>query len=611
MNDQTKYYKEVIKNRMYKRAAAIWGVRDIDNFDPVLKLMVESLAGEINKLSNELDNLEARLLERLAGTLTPDTFLTVRPAHAILHAKPAEEQIVICKSSVFQYKTKDARIFHFSPAGDFDLINGDVHALICAGQFFRMDNQSAKEMHVRSRKRSSKFTDSLWIGLHIHPSIGRIQNLSFYFDLPAIEKRNELLKLLPYSRWEQDGRGLSTRPGIQKASATHENRFPLYDYDPVNLSEESVLDNYSHRFITVRDEIVNHMDAYRILPEELTGLFPEVESETKPRPLLWLKITLPPGFEDYVLSDFFVSINAFPIINRKFYSRLSRTNPFVSVFRFETEENEYFLSVEQVSDSKSRKYIPLPHRNDENESGYGTYILKRGGAERFDARNAREFLYNLTDLLREENTSFSMYGKGFVDELVKRLDAELVKTELHLSKIKTDRDITSYLVIDSNDVGEHIYVDYWVTNCEVANGIKSGTPMLEFDGSQMDAKSLITLTQSYGGKQRRNHTPDMYKYSLTGRDHIVTDEDIMNFCYARFRDRITSAKVTKGILVSPRPKEGLIRSIDVHITLNKDADRGVSNHQDMEERLLSSLKKRSPETFYYRVFISNSNRDKP
>lgn len=610
MKDKSKYFKEVIKSRMYKNATAIWGVRDIEDFDPILKLLIESLASEINKLSNEMDNLEARFLERIAGALTPDIFLSVRPAHMILHAKPLGIQETILKNSVFLQRIKETKSIYFSPAADFNLIKGDVHSIICAGKLYQIDNRKSKDIMARSIKRSEIFTDRIWIGLRIHRSVEDIQNLSFYFDLPNIEKRNELLHLLLYSRWEQDERLLSIHPGIHKKSTEKDRYYPLAEFDPTNMSTESILNHYSHRFITVKDKIVNKRENYKTVPGELIEFFPEQESSENPTQLLWLKVTFPPGFDSYILDDFFVSINAFPIINRKFYSKNGKTNPLVSVIPFETEENEYLLSVDHVSDSNKRRYIHLPLQNNEQDGEFGTYILKRGGAERFDARNAKESIENLLDLLREENTSFALFGKGFVDSAVKKINSELVLIQQKLKEIKINREISNYIVIDSNEVGETVYIDYWVTNCDEANGIKSGISMLVFGNCPVDQNSIITLTQSYGGTKRREQSPDMYKYVLTSRDRIFTNEDIVNFCFARFGDMIISANVTKGIRVSPRPKEGLIRSIDVHITMKDELSKDSSNHQDLEDRLLALLKKRSPDMYNYRVFISNQTNKK-
>ena len=81
------FSKETIKNRMFKRVAALWEIKNIDNLDPVVKLMIEGLAGEIFKLSGEMKNIETRILEKLARALTPANMISVRPAHAIMRAR--------------------------------------------------------------------------------------------------------------------------------------------------------------------------------------------------------------------------------------------------------------------------------------------------------------------------------------------------------------------------------------------------------------------------------------------------------------------------------------------------------------------------------------------
>ncbi|MDR0714671.1 MAG: type VI secretion system baseplate subunit TssF [Bacteroidales bacterium] len=595
---------------MNRSAANIWGVRNIDNFDSVIKLLIESLASEINKLSNELENIEARLLERLAGVLTPDILTAVHPAHMIVHAKPHESFITVNKNSSFYHKNKDYGDIHFSPAGDFDLICGEVRSIICAGKIYLIDSLKSKEICAISERPSEKFTNRLWIGLHVHPDIISVRDLSFYFDLPNCEKKNELLHLLPYSLWEYGETRLDIQPGMnfREKSEEEDDSIPLASCDPANLSDESIINSYKYQYITVTGEIVNREKNLERLPKELQELFPQAENNQGLTPLLWLKITLPPGFEDYILDDFFVSINAFPVINRKKYSKYLKMNPMVSVIPFEMDKNEFFLSVDSVSDSNNCRYKHLPFKNEEQNGGkFGTYSLKRGGAERFDSRNAEEYLSNLMDVLREENASFSAFGKGYIEELVKKIDEELTLIKLKLKELHINREMPSYMVIDSNEVGGAgtVYLDYWVTNCEPANGIKPGSLLFPFNDMYLEKSSVVTLTPSQGGQQRSGNPLETYKYILTCRDRIYTEEDIINFCCSRFGDVIASATVKKGIRVSANPKEGLVRSIDVYLTLKEQVSQTDSIHQNMVSLLLSLLKSKSPETYNYRVFILN------
>jgi hypothetical protein len=607
MNEKSKYYKEVIKSRMNRTAANLWGVRNIDTFDSIVKLLIESLASEINKLSNELENIEARLLERIAGVLTPDILTSVRPAHMILHAKPLENVVPVTGDSTFYYKSRDYGDIHFSPAGDFDLINAEVKSLICANRMYRVDSRMSKEIRAVSEHASEKFTNRLWVGLHVHPDIATVQNLSFYFDLPNCEKKSELLHLLPYSRWEHEGESLRVRAGInvRKKREAEVDGLPLASFDPANLSDDDIINNYDCRYLTVTSEIVNRKENLKPLPDELRELFPREANRQDPTPLLWFRITLPPGFEDYILDDFFVSINAFPVINRKKYSKYLKTNPVIPVIPFETDRNEFFLSVDSVLDSNNLRYVHMPFRDGSRDTRYGTYVLKRGGVERFDFRDAKACISNLIDVLREENASFSIFGRGHMEELIKKIDADLTLIKLKMDELHVNREIPSYMVIDSNEVGSAVYLDYRVTNCEAANGIKPGSSLFPFDDMSFEKTSIVTLTPSHGGKQRSGNPLDAYKYILTSRDRVYTDEDIVNFCYSRFGDVIASVSVEKGIHAGRRPKEGLIRSIDVHLTLVEQVSSVASVCRDVESRLLSQLKSKSPETYNYRVFISN------
>ena len=49
-----KYNKEQIRNRMLKYAAAFWGIKKAENFDPVVKLMLEALSNELYMLGKTL-----------------------------------------------------------------------------------------------------------------------------------------------------------------------------------------------------------------------------------------------------------------------------------------------------------------------------------------------------------------------------------------------------------------------------------------------------------------------------------------------------------------------------------------------------------------------------
>jgi len=604
MDNKEKYYKEVIKNRMYKNAASLWGVRNIDNFDPLIKLLIEALASEINKLSTEINNIEIRLLERIAALLTPDILMTVRPAHMIIHAEPLDKEITISKHTGFYYENISRENIHFYSAGKFSLLKGRVKSLICSDKLYSIDTDQSKQMQVKSLSRSAVFTNNLWIGLDLDTSIKSVHDLPFYMDILNIENKNELLHLLPYTQWSLEGKPLRVKTGISSLQTGEEpgRNTPFSTYDLANISDESITRIYEHQFITVTSEIENTAVNRKKLPDELKKAFRLEAIEDTLHPLLWIKVSFPPNFDDYILESFFVSINAFPVINKKVISKHFKTSKITSVIPLETDDNEYVLSVESVFDSKDQVYKPLPYQDENNR--FGTYVLKRGGVERFDSRNAKEYISNLIDILREEGASFSMIGRGFVDELVAKINEQLVSIEKKMREINVTKDITSYMIIDADDIGDSVYIDYWLTNCERANDIKTGAGLFPFTDTPIEPTSVMSLTQSYGGRRlQTKNSLELYKYILTSRDRIYTDEDIVNCCLAHFGDLLTGAVVKKGVQVSPRPKEGLIRCMDVYITLRNHLVT-LSSGREIKDKVENLLKEKSPDSYNYRIFIS-------
>src|SRR5215212_7178594 len=82
--------KDAITARMVRHALRYWGIKNPDELDPVVKLIMEALSSELYQFSNDIKNSETRILEKISDLLAPDLLACPHPAHAILHALPAE-----------------------------------------------------------------------------------------------------------------------------------------------------------------------------------------------------------------------------------------------------------------------------------------------------------------------------------------------------------------------------------------------------------------------------------------------------------------------------------------------------------------------------------------
>lgn len=77
-----------IKERILKQAMEFWGVSDIRDMDPVIDLLLEVFAHESNKLHQEIDQSDSRILHRLSRILIGNKWSLPKPAHALMTITP-------------------------------------------------------------------------------------------------------------------------------------------------------------------------------------------------------------------------------------------------------------------------------------------------------------------------------------------------------------------------------------------------------------------------------------------------------------------------------------------------------------------------------------------
>src|SRR4030095_6120238 len=93
--------REVIKNRMLKHALNNWNLKNTDDMDPAVKLIMEALALEIHNLGNEIEDTQSRILEKIANLLSPDFLTAPNPAHGIVRVAPVEPEEVLTTATTF------------------------------------------------------------------------------------------------------------------------------------------------------------------------------------------------------------------------------------------------------------------------------------------------------------------------------------------------------------------------------------------------------------------------------------------------------------------------------------------------------------------------------
>jgi len=82
--------KNEIRKRMISAAARSWGisVRDMEKADPLVSLLIDACASEIEKASSSIEDARNTMGNKLMELLTPEDLLSPYPSRGIVYTYP-------------------------------------------------------------------------------------------------------------------------------------------------------------------------------------------------------------------------------------------------------------------------------------------------------------------------------------------------------------------------------------------------------------------------------------------------------------------------------------------------------------------------------------------
>lgn len=608
--------KDEIRNRILKNARDHWGIKNTSDFDPLVKLLIEALSTELFNVSNDVQNLENRVLDKISRILASDTLTCALPAHGIAHARPHEpiEYIDTKTQFFFRKKMKDknesgtentADIF-FSPLKPIKVFNADIIYLASGTNLFNIDNQQNKSLSTKSNSGFSLEKHTLYIGIRPPSTLKILNGLSFYFDWRNYAVNNGIYDLLALSKWSVNNSAVNI--SLNKFYTEPRQNFDhLFDnHDILNQLTEDVHSFYANRFLTIDDEdITPEYPQLQFYPKEFEQVFPAGSLINLKKEILWIKVVFPASFTEVMLDELNISINAFPVVNKRIHDFKHRLKMMTNIIPVKVMDHDQFLSVQSLTDRLGNTYTEIPHSHDD-ESSAGSFSIRYGGSERFDNRNAKEVVDYLFELLRDEKASFSAYGSDFLNSSLKELEQNISvieqKTKAQLSTIK---ELLNYIIVKPLNNADIMFLEFWTTNAEIGNQIKSGSQLQSFENSKMIPESIFLLSNTLGGRSRLNaaNRVQAFKYGLTTGNRIVTQSDVINFCHYELGSKIKAVKITKGLMVAQNPKEGFIKTTDIIITPAKYNELNKEEWESILEITKSKLDNRSIMNIHYRLML--------
>lgn len=613
MNNYTS--KEELKSRMLRHISAIWDVKNTETLDPLVRILIESLAGELQKTHNEINNFESRILEKIAVMMTPGVLSAPYCSHAVAYARPTEPVQTITPFTHFLYvkkasslKEKNQEIF-FTPVNSIQLVDASLSYMVAANTAFFIDPNMQKSIVMNGRNAGAR-KNEIWLGIQINKEISTIDKLRFYFDIKNTENKYQLQSLLQLSKWYLNTKEIKITKGVvyEPDEEQRQKKESIFsEYDAMYLIEQEVKQLYDHHFITLSDEELqlNIQEEKRLYPEEFKEMFSPNDLAKFNKELLWIKVSIGTFIDERSIFDLFVSVNAFPILNRSLKNIAHRFKGITNIIPVKTEVFEHFLCVRSVKDLKGKSYEQIPFAQSNAE--VGTFSVRKGGIERFDTRSAKEYLNYLIELMRDESAIFSSFGQDAVTSLIKDMERILVQIEQRIKQNEFyNADMHHYITLGMMENQNTVNVEYWITNGTFANAIHTGAHLSLYEGTEVKLNSIILLSTTGGGKKNieLSRHMDAYRYALLTHNRLVTVEDIKAFCMYELGDKISGVEIKKGVMRSNNPKEGLVRCIDIVLQRKNDGENSMDEWNQLFTEVKSKLELRSAINSNYRLTLA-------
>jgi hypothetical protein len=614
MNELFYSSKDEIRNRVLKHAREYWGLAATADFDPLVKLLIEALSTELFNISNEVSNLQNRMVDKISGILAPDTLISALPAHAILHARPVENVETIDEKSRFYYgkrmvdKEENNREvtmdLFFSPLQAVKLFNANVTYIATGNNLFQVDDQQQRSLLTQAKSGQQLAVNSFYVGIKVPGGLASLNGMTFYFDWKNYQVERQTYDLLSFAEWSIQGEVVKVAQDRFYATAATGIRSPFEEREILNILLRDVCAYYRDRFYTLTDTLDTPLlEPY---PADFTSVFAANSLEPLKDDLLWIKIVVPAAIHQHMLNELSVSINAFPVVNKKRHDSKNRLKIMSDIIPLKMADHEQFLSVDSLKDNMGNRYTEIPQGYSDERSA-GLFSVRYGGTERFDKRNAREILDYLFELLRDEKAAFAAYGTDFLNTALKELEQNISMIAQKTGRQQhSARELLNYIVFKPLDQADILFLEYWTTNAELANNIRSGSRLQPFESARIQADSLLLLSTTQGGRSRLNAANRVraYKYGLTTGDRIVTQTDIINFCHWEFGSHITGVEIRKGLVKSAKPKDGFLRTVDLVLTPTIGNELKVEEWNALLELARTKLQTRSTMHLHYRLMLA-------
>lgn len=611
--------KEKIKDRILRRAAQTWGYTDSEletSFDPIVALLLEACASELEKISSELNNSRSRIIERLLEIMSPEINTGIVPARSIIHLEPIENNYTVSVEHQFRSKKVIQNIYdplqpivkdiYFGTTLPFILSKAKLEYIAFGNSLYSLKRIIHKDP-ITKENRFLK-NGSLWLGINCPEGIDKIEKLMFFTDVRS-SQREIFYNYLKQAKFYINDQEIPYKEGFNVENYTIDiDAVVNKNYNKINQLYSDVNDFYSDKFFHFTKDIIIKDEVFKV-PDELINIFGDkVTSMNEAGNIIWLQVQFPEVVINETFENVMFYINAIPVINKRLLTQNQTIGSFINYIPLSSDD--IFLDLDSINDSRGYQY----HIKEFSEGNLdiGDATLRHTGVTRFDERNASELIQYLIELLKDESASFTVIGGDFIDGTIKEINKSIATLEQHIKEKKFTKSNFPYAIIRPKSTAvkndnDFFTVSYWVTNGDEANDLKVGTHLDCIGSSDFKQDTIMFINTTVGGKSRMDTKSkiDSYREALLTRGRIVTFADIKTFCQNHFKFTIKGIEIKKGTKIDSSTNKGFVRTIDIILERNLATEYQISDFewQYLCDNMLYKLDKSSSNIYPYRLII--------
>ena len=601
---------------MVRTAARLWGVpeHEIDtNFDPLVLLMIDACAAELEKIGYDISASHSRLLDKLASLILPEAMIGPKPASCIVHATPVDAVAKIDGSTRFfttqrantQNGVQNTDMF-FSPVGEFTLHKARLSWLLAGQKLYSIAPNGQRTLVSGADADNMRNIGEMWLIITPDKEVRTLEGLNIYFDLRSNSEAVAFYKSLDTAKGYIGDKQI----GLQSGYYQPEQFEP--DLHEMMVSGDDFTKKVTRHIAGVYQSHFVHISKEGASPEVIAGDMPEALRQQLPekivqqlaaQPMIYLRIEPGRVFPQEVLDAMLCTINAFPAVNRKMNVMNYRTDPWVNIVPVQVEGN--FLDLHAITSVSGGGY-KFRISSDAHGMDEGEALVRSSGIGKADSREVREIIGTLLEAIRDESAYFSEINNEFIQARLREISQILARLE---DQVDRSRNNTSsgyqYILLRAKNPGEQLVINFWTTNGADANSIRSGTALMPFSHTLVAAKDAYTITNTIGGKSGLTETEkkNMLRQQLISKGRIVSAQDVKIQCVQLFGDKLQKVDVKKGVQVGAGAITGFTRTIDVQLTLTDEARNMTDEIAYLRSELEYILQANGSPVYPFRVVI--------